>query len=539
MVRNVLWVVLLGCCFSFLGVQAANHVLYGNYDSKWSINAYDINFDFFASALDNHLALGEDDYENDEFFSFEYFGNLDFVYSDLPSGDIFFHTKYQRFGRSEYAANLTNVKTTGTQIIQDYLDPLRALPKVYELSFGAPLFKGFRVQAGLHKPHRVGWTGYLFGDKLPNYGVTLSYVHPFSSSSLATNFRWDKPNLNNKWNLEIERPDSHTNEGWFDVHAHRFLFDTAYAWKTHYVQAFVSYVLDHTKNDHRQIRFFDNLTVDKDQLGNAGLSLMFSNWHGNIMLDAARNFGYIYNTNSASNAGGQGKPRIDHEGYMGAASVTWNAHTVVLPTFKFMYFSGGGTTSTDVDAGNTNFQTRNESYSIVSPANTFLSTSTAEELLGLGYASGGMHTLWYGISRPNWNVGGADTKSNLAATTLNLNFSIHDDLIFMLDYWYMYILKPGYRRARQASGTLETVKNSHDHGSFVDLTLIYKWSDHLRLGFLGNLFLPGKYHDQHRNIDTITGTRQDGDVLEFAPVTNNRGDAKNAWVGQAYFTYSF
>ena len=264
--------------------------------------------------------------------------------------------------------------------------------------------------------------------------------------------------------------------------------------------------------------------MNRDVLGTFGWSSIYNIWDLTFFTELGRNFGQIYNTG----AGGNGK-NISHKGYMLAGKVAWNPHAWFYPSFQVFYMSGNKISGEHVTTGNTNDRQVDRDYSPGdSLANTNLDDSIAEPLLGLPMvAAGGFNSLMFGIGRPNGASGGGHVKSNLVAYNLNTSFSLIPKLLLIVDLWHMTILNPGYRLRDGQADRLD-----EDYGREIDVIASYPLKDYLKLGLLSGIFFPGDYHEDHVG-------RTDGDILEFAPITNRDDSASNAYVVQLGVQLSF
>ena len=136
---------------------------------------------------------------------------------------------------------------------------------------------------------------------------------------------------------------------------------------------------------------------------------------------------------------------------------------------------------------------------------------------------GGGYGLNYGVPRPG-TFFSADFE-NLIMPSIGFDYNFTDKLCVSLYGYYL-------RAFNRPVGTLygESKYLSQDLGMEADLFVDYKATEHIKVGFLGGYFIPGRYYKEKRD---------DENGSPFSPFVRGDGSANNAYQLEFYVELTF
>jgi len=379
------------------------------------------------------------------------------------------------------------------------------LPYIREYWADIPLGRlPVRVKTGLFfysVGHGIAMTG-----NYENYGVRIQD----KLKDLTWNLYYCYPDLANKRLGPVIDQEKAQGVGYQHSKANFFASDICYTVACSTFQPYVGVLIDHTGP--RRWNFYSTPTV-RDTLGTAGMSADIVLSKFSLGLEAAKNFGRAESDSPGSKA-------VEHTGYMLYSDAAYDLESII-PHARFIYASGNEISVDQVSNGDELFTGgKNRAFSCYSPLNANLADSLVPALNCIPLVSmGNGFGLNYGVNRPG-TFGDPALLDNIVLFGTGFDCRLTEKFSFTVDWWHL-------SSAERGVGTFngETRVLSPDLGNEVDLFIDFKLSEHVKLGFLGGYFLPGKFYKEFRD-DT-------GGSL-FTPFVRGDGEADPAY--QVEFT---
>jgi len=456
--------------------------------------------------------VGLDSHNKDDHST--YFG-IDYSFAltvDFKEKESKFYFKLERNGPYDYDAPVFvhNTLLTSGGRIESYRG-VELLPQVEEFWLDSKLFDNKRFKTGLYI-YEVG-NGFSVNGSYENYGFTFYR----ETEDYLWRIYYCKPDLVYKNHLgpHIEQEEEQ-GQNYEPNAANLFAADIKINLEKISFWPYVSMLADYTSEGKR-----DNIfaaPVDRDFLGTAGAAWEYRGANYNLKLEAARNFGFAKSLDSDYK-------NITHAGYMVYSGLDYNFGKFV-PELQFLICSGNKATPEDAENGLTKYEgSRNRAFSYASPLNMNLSdavSSSNVDMLPIVAMSGGFG-LNYGIPRPNTFASG--DFENLIMPSVGFDYNITEKLCLSL---YGYYLSAFTRPVATLDGQGKYL--SRDLGCEADLFVDYKVNSNLMVGFLGGIFVPGKFYKERRD---------DAGGSLFSPFLRGDGQANNAYQVEFYAELKF
>ncbi len=427
------------------------------------------------------------------------------------SGNEFF-LKLERNGPYDYDAPLfihnTLINSGGR--VESYRNA-ELLPQIEEIWLDNRLWGGFGLKTGLYI-YEVG-NGFSLNGGYENYGATLYY----KTQDIFWRLYYCRPDLVYK-NILGPRVDQEKDQGQkYEPNAANFFStDLKITAGKQTFWPYVGMLADYTSAGKRYNLFA--APVKRDLLGTFGGAWEYAADNFTLKLEAARNFGYAQSEESEYKD-------IEHTGYMFYSGLSYVLGKFV-PELQFLFCSGNKATL-DIagDPEAPYVSGKNRAFSYASPTNLNLGDAVASsnaDMLPI-VAMGGGYGLNYGVTRPG--TFSAGDFENLIMPSLGFDYNFNDKLCISLYGYYLRAFNPPV-------GTLDGESRylSRDLGWEADLFVDYKVTDNINLGFLGGLFIPGKYYQERRD---------DVDGSTFSPYLRGDGSANNAYQLEFYVEFTF
>jgi len=423
-----------------------------------------------------------------------------------------FYLKLERNGPYDYDAPLFIHNTLGTSggRIEKYRNT-ELLPQVEEFWLDNKLWGSFGLKTGLYI-YEVG-NGFSLNGGYENYGVTLYH----GTQDILWRLYYCRPDLVYKNVLGPHvKQEEDQGQKYEPNAANFFATDVKITSGKQTFWPYVGMLADYTSSGKR-----DNLyaaPVKKDLLGTFGTAWEYAADKFTLKLEAARNFGYAKSEDS------QYKD-IEHTGYMFYSGFKYVLGKLI-PELQFLFCSGNkATLDMAQNADGLYLSGKNRAFSYSSPTNRNLSdtvSSSNVDMLPI-VAMGGGYGLNYGLSRPGTFSSG--DFENLIMPSIGFDYNFTDKLCMSLYGYYL-------RAFNRPVGTLDGVGKylSRDLGMEMDLFVDYQVTEHVKLGFLGGCFFPGKYYKENR--DDVDGSM-------FSPYVRGDGHANNAYQLEFYVELTF
>ena len=489
--------------------------------TSWAYGYELLNNEHLAVSLDKYLRLDLvtwknvvdlDSHNRDDhttYLGIDYSLALD---AQIKSTQTQIYIKFERNGPYDYDAPLfihnTLINSGGR------VEPYRngeLLPQVEELWLDNRLWGNFGFKTGLYI-YEVG-NGFSLNGGYENYGATLYY----KTQDIFWRIYYCRPDLVYK-NILGPRVEQERDQGQkYEPNAANF-FSTDLK-LTAGKQTFWPYIgmlADYTSAGKRYNLFA--APIKRDLLGTFGTAWEYADDNLTLKLEAARNFGWAQSQDSEYKD-------IEHTGYMLYSGLSYVLGKFV-PELQFVFCSGNKLTPDAAgDPEAAYVSGKNRAFSYASPTNMNLSDAVASsnaDMLPI-VAMGGGYGINYGVPRPG--TFSAGDFENLIMPSLGFDYNITDKLCLSLYGYYL-------RAFNRPVGTLDGESRylSRDLGWEADLFIDYKISEHITVGFLGGLFIPGKYYKERR--DDVEGSL-------FSPYLRGDGSANNAYQLEFYVEFSF
>jgi hypothetical protein len=422
------------------------------------------------------------------------------------------YLKLERNGPYDYDAPLfihnTLINSGGR--VEKYRDA-ELFPQIEEFWLDNKLWGNFGLKTGIYI-YEVG-NGFSLNGGYENYGVTLYH----QTQNIFWRLYYCRPDLVYKYPLgpHIEQEEEQ-GQKYEPNAANFFATDVKFTFGKQTFWPYVGMLADYTSNGKR-----DNLyaaPVKRDLLGTLGTAWEYAADNFILKLEAARNFGYAQSEDSEYK-------NIQHTGYMFYSGFNYTLGKFV-PELQFLFCSGNkATLDMAGKPGELYVSGKNRAFSYSSPTNFNLSdavsTSNADMLPIV--AMGGGYGLNYGVPRPGTFYSG--DFENLIMPSIGFDYNFTDKLCVSLYGYYL-------RAFNRPVGTLdgESKYLSRDLGMETDLYIDYKATEHIKVGFLGGCFIPGKYYKEKRD---------DEGGSPFSPYLRGDGQANNAYQLELYVELTF
>ncbi|MCX5694673.1 MAG: hypothetical protein NT014_06105 [Candidatus Omnitrophica bacterium] len=432
--------------------------------------------------------------------------------ADFKESGNKFYLKLERNGPYDYDAPLFihNTLITSGGRVEKYRDT-ELLPQVEEFWLDNKLWGNFGLKTGLYI-YEVG-NGFSLNGGYENYGVTLYH----QAQNIFWRLYYCRPDLVYKNHLGPHIQQEEDQGQKYEPNAANFFStDVKITVGKQTFWPYVGMLADYTSNGKR-----DNLyaaPINRDLLGTFGAAWEYAADKFTLKLEAARNFGYAHSQDSEYK-------NIEHVGYMVYSGFSYILGKFV-PELQFLFCSGNKATL-DM-AGNPDapyVSGKNRAFSYSSPTNRYLSdtvSSSNVDMLPI-VAMGGGWGLNYGVPRPGTFYSG--DFENLIMPSIGFDYNFTDKLCVSL---YGYYLRAFNRPVRTFDGEAKYL--SRDLGLETDLFVDYQATEHIKLGFLGGYFIPGKYYKEKRD---------DEDGSTFSPYVRGDGSANNAYQLEFYVELTF
>jgi len=432
--------------------------------------------------------------------------------ADLKQADTKLFLKFERNGPYDYSAPLfihNTLNNSGGQIERYRGSEL--LPQVEEFWFDSKLFDNYRVKTGLYI-YEVG-NGFALNGNFENYGFTFYK----ETKDILWRFYYCKPDLIYKNPLGPYIKQEYEQGQKYEPNAANFFAtDVKINAGNQVIWPYIGMLADYTSNAKRDNLF--TAPVGRDLLGTIGASWKYSNENFNLKFEAAHNFGYAKSADSDYKD-------IAHTGYMFYSGLDYVLGKFV-PELQFLYCSGNKATPEQAQAGDTTYSGgKNRAFSYNSPTNNNLGdaiSSSNADMLPI-VAMGGGYGLNYGVPRPKTFSSG--DFENLIMPSVGFDYNFTDKLCVSL---YGYYLRAFNRPVGTENGVGKYL--SQDLGYEMDMFVDYKISSKITVGFLGGLFMPGKFYKERR--DDTNGSL-------FTPYVRGDGSANRAYQIEFYAEFKF
>jgi len=440
---------------------------------------------------------------------------IDYSFSfdaDFKELDKKFFLKLERNGPYDYSAPVfihNTLENSGGRV-ERYRDS-ELLPQVEEFWLDSKLIDSLRFKAGLYV-YDVG-NGFALNGNYENYGVTLYK----KTQNLLWRFYYAKPDLVYKNhlgpNVKQEREQGQRYE---PNAANFFATDAQVRLGKQLFWPYIGMLADYTSEGKR-----DNLfaaPVDKDLLGTIGTAWKYAGENFNLKFEAAHNFGYAKSADSDYKD-------IAHTGYMFYSGFDY-ALGKFIPELQILVCSGNKATPEMAENADTKYvSAKNRAFSYSSPTNFNLSDSVSSsnvDMLPI-VAMGGGYGLNYGVPRPDTFASG--DFEDLIMPSIGLDYALTEKLDISIYGYYL-------RAFNKPVGTLDGEGKylSRDLGYEADFFIDYKMNPSLTVGFLGGIFVPGKFYKERRD---------DSDGSLFSPFLRGDGRANNAYQIEFYAEMKF
>ena len=427
------------------------------------------------------------------------------------SGDKFY-LKLERNGPYDYDAPLfihNTLVTSGGQV-EKYRNA-ELLPQVEELWLDDKLWGNLGLKTGIYI-YEVG-NGFSLNGGYENYGATLYH----QTQNTFWRLYYCRPDLvyKNILGPHIQQEEDQ-GQKYEPNAANFFATDVKITAGKQTFWPYVGMLADYTSNGKR-----DNLyaaPIKRDFLGTFGTAWEYAADKFTLKLEAAHNFGYAQSEDSAYKD-------IQHTGYMFYSGFNYVLGKFV-PELQFLLCSGNKATLDMAGKPDELYVSgKNRAFSYSSPTNRNLSdtvSSSNVDMLPI-VAMGGGYGLNYGVPRPG-TFFSADFE-NLIMPSIGFDYNFTDKLCVSLYGYYL-------RAFNRPVGTLygESKYLSQDLGMEADLFVDYKATEHIKVGFLGGYFIPGRYYKEKRD---------DENGSPFSPFVRGDGSANNAYQLEFYVELTF
>jgi hypothetical protein len=432
--------------------------------------------------------------------------------ADFKEARSKFYLKLERNGPYDYDAPLFihNTLMTSGGKIERYRDT-QLLPQVEELWLDNKLWGKFGLKTGLFI-YEVG-NGFSLNGGYENYGSTLYY----QGQDILWRLYYCRPDLVYKYHLGPHVQQEIAQEQKYEPNsANFFATDVKITVGKQTVWPYVGMLADYTSNGKR-----DNLfaaAIKRDLLGTFGVAWEYKDKDFTLKLEGAGNFGYAQSQDSEYKD-------IQHTGYMFYSGLNYVLGKFV-PELQFLLCSGNKVTPEMAgDPDNPYVSGKNRAFSYSSPTNRNLSdtvSSSNVDMLPI-VAMGGGYGLNYGVPRPGTFYSG--DFENLIMPSGGFDYNFTDKLCVSL---YGYYLRAFNRPVGIVGG--ENKYLSRDLGWEADLFIDYQATEHIKVGFLGGYFIPGKFYKEQR--DDVNGSL-------FSPCVRADGNPNNAYQFEFYVELTF
>jgi len=480
-----------------------------------------LNTDYLALTLDTYLrtdlvsfknVVSLDSHNKDD--QTTYLG-IDYSFAinaDFKDSGNKFYFKLERNGPYDYSAPIfihnTLINSGGR--VERYRDT-ELLPQVEEFWLDSKLFDSFGVKAGLYI-YEVG-NGFALNGNYENYGVSFYK----QTQNIFWRLYYCKPDLVYKNHLGPHiKQEEEQGQRYEPNAANFFATDAKITVGNQTFWPYVGMLADYTSAGKRDNLF--STPIKRDFLGTFGTAWEYKNDDFTLKLEAAHNFGYAQSEDSEYKD-------ITHAGYMFYSGFDY-VFGKLVPELQFLFCSGNKATLEQAEAGDTTYPgSRNRAFSYSSPTNMNLSdtiSSSNTDMLPI-VAMGGGYGLNYGVPRPKTFASG--DFENLIMPSVGFDYNFTDKLCASFYGYYL-------RAFNKPVGTLDDQGKylSRDLGYEADLFIDYKINPQITVGFLGGLFIPGKFYKENRD-DT-------GGSL-FTPYVRGDGNANNAYQLELYAEMKF
>jgi len=480
-----------------------------------------LNTDYLALTLDTYLrtdlvsfknVVSLDSHNKDD--QTTYLG-IDYSFAisaDFKDSQNKFYFKLERNGPYDYSAPIfihnTLINSGGR--VERYRDS-ELLPQVEEFWLDYKLFDNFRAKAGLYI-YEVG-NGFALNGNYENYGFSFYK----QTQDIFWRLYYCKPDLVYKNHLgPYIKQEEEQGQKYEPNAANFFATDAKINAGNQTFWPYVGMLADYTSNGKRDNLF--TTPVKRDFLGTFGTAWEYKNDDFTLKLEAAHNFGYAQSEDSEYKD-------ITHAGYMFYSGFDY-VFGKLVPELQFLFCSGNKATPEEAQAGDTTYSgSRNRAFSYSSPTNFNLSdtiSSSNADMLPI-VAMGGGYGLNYGVPRPDTFASG--DFENLIMPSIGFDYNFTDKLCLSLYGYYL-------RSFTKPVGTLNGVGKylSQDLGYEADIFVDYKVNQQITVGFLGGLFIPGKFYKENR--DDIDGSL-------FSPYVRGDGNTNNAYQIELYAELKF
>ncbi len=432
--------------------------------------------------------------------------------ADFKESHNKFYFKLERNGPYDYSAPIfihnTLINSGGR--VERYRDS-ELLPQVEEFWLDSKLFDSFGVKAGLYV-YEVG-NGFALNGNYENYGATFYK----QTQDIFWRLYYCKPDLVYKNHLGSHiKQEEEQGQKYEPNAANFFATDAKITAGNQTFWPYVGMLADYTSNGKRDNLF--STPIKRDFLGTFGTAWEYKNDDFTLKLEAAHNFGYAQSEDSEYKD-------ITHAGYMFYSGFDY-VFGKLVPELQFLFCSGNKATPDEAAAGDTKYPgSRNRAFSYSSPTNMNLSdaiSSSNVDMLPI-IAMGGGYGLNYGVPRPKTFASG--DFENLIMPSAGFDYNFTDKLCVSLYGYYL-------RAFNKPVGTEDGVGKylSQDLGYEADLFIDYKVNPQMTVGFLGGLFIPGKFYKERRD---------DTDGSLFSPYVRGDGNANNAYQIELYAELKF
>ncbi len=480
-----------------------------------------LNTEQFALTLDTYFradlvsfknVVGLDSHNKDDRTA--YLG-IDYSFAlsaDFKESQNKFYFKLERNGPYDYSAPvfIHNTLINSGGRVERYRDS-ELLPQVEEFWLDSKLFDNLRFKTGLYV-YEVG-NGFALNGNYENYGFTLYKETP----DILWRLYYCKLDLVYKNHLGPHIKQIEEQGQKYEPNAANFFStDVKITLGDQSFWPYVGMLADYTSNGKRDNLF--STPIKRDFLGTFGTAWEYKKNDFTLKLEAAHNFGYAQSQDSEYKD-------ITHAGYMFYSGFDYVLGKLV-PELQFLFCSGNKATPEMAQAGETTYSgSRNRAFSYSSPTNMNLSDSISSsnaDMLPI-VAMGGGYGLNYGVPRPDTFASG--DFENLIMPSVGFDYNFTDKLCVSLYGYYL-------RAFNKPVGTLDGEGKylSRDLGIEADVFVDYKVNPQITVGFLGGLFVPGKFYKEQRD---------DTEGSLFTPYLRGDGQANNAYQIEMYAEMKF
>ncbi|MDD5129754.1 MAG: hypothetical protein PHS66_01690 [Candidatus Omnitrophica bacterium] len=432
--------------------------------------------------------------------------------ADFKDSGNKFYIKLERNGPYDYDAPLFihNTLITSGGRIEKYRNA-ELFPQVEEAWLDNKLWGNFGLKTGLYI-YEVG-NGFSLNGGYENYGATVYY----QAKNIFWRLYYCRPDLAYKYYLGPRIQQEREQGQKYEPNAANFFAtDVKITAGNQTFWPYVGMLADYTSNGKR-----DNLyaaPINRDLLGTLGTAWEYAADKFTLKLEAARNFGYAHTQDSEYK-------NIEHTGYMFYSGFDYVLGKLV-PELQFLFCSGNKATLEMAGKPDELYVSgKNRAFSYASPTNRNLGDAVSSSNVSMLpiITMGGGYGLNYGVPRPGTFSPG--DFEDLIMPSVGFDYNVTDKLCVSLYGYYL-------RAFNRPVGTLDGEARylSPDLGVEADVFVDYKATEHINLGFLGGIFVPGKYYKEKRD---------DTDGSPFSPYVRGDGQANNAYQLEFYVEVTF